>query len=427
MHERFETPNPELLTTALIADDFLSWGRARSLRGHNWFHDTVALLNAAARRFPEQWPLLGIDPRVIRRLDANRTTVTSENLLARPTEARDRAMPQAIVESIARHARTMPAPYPLLFLAAITIGARAEDLHALSFDALLPDPDDERFLILHFWQNKVRRWNTKPLLKTDPLHRGFIEAVAAQRTSLVERHGHATKYLFPVFNGEMEGFCTTTQSAQQFRRLCIEHEIRDEDGEIHRFGWHSLRHYRGTQMAQQGQDILAIMLELGHVSPDRAMTYVNRRLDLKKKALLEKGGGRFFTIEGEVDHHVAEFLLRKDATVATRVSGGACTLPHQLGDWCDHAHACLSCKHFRADASAVAHFESEREALVALVARQDAAVQSSDGTTPRTDSLLQSRVDRNRTALASVDNVLVAIRSKGEYTGKERRFRKPTS
>ena len=180
-------------------------------------------------------------------------------------------------------------------------------------------------------------------------------------------------------------------------------------------------------MAHAGQDILAIMLELGHVSPDMAMTYVNRRLDLKKKALLQKGGGRFFTIQGQVDDHVAELLIRKDSTIATRVAGGVCTLPHQLGDWCDHAHACLSCKHFRADGTALAHFESEQAALIALVAQQTAAVSQSDGTTPRTDRLLQSRADRNRAALVGVNNLLVAIRKKGEYVGTERRFRKPSS
>jgi integrase len=427
MCERFSAPSASLVNRELIENDFLAWGRARNLQGRNWFNDPVAMLNAAARRFPETWPVLNIDPRATRRLlGQGRTSVTSQNLLQRPAEPRSRAMPTPVVEAIANHARQMPPPCPLLFLAAIVVGARAEDLHALSFDALQPDPDDERFLILHFWQNKVRRWNTKPLLRTDPLHREFIQSVEQQRQRLIDRYGGPTKFLFPVFNGQMEGFCTPGWSSEQLRRLCIEHEIRGEDGKIHRFNWHSLRHYRGTQMAHQGQDVLAIMLELGHVSPDMAMTYANRRLDLKKKALLDKGGGQFFTIQGEVDSHVAELLLRKDSVIATRVAGGACTLPRQLGDWCDHAHACLSCKHFRADASAGAHFEAEREAIARLVAAQAEESSGQDGGMPRSGEILRTRLDRNRTALESVNNILVAIRKKTEYVGTESRFRRPS-
>jgi len=292
MHERFSDPNPAQINRVLIEDDFVAWGRARGLRGHNWFFDPVTMLHAAARQHPDTWPALSIDLRAIRRGRMERNTITTQNLLDRPE--RSRAMPHGVVEQIARHLQQIEAPFPLLFRTALTVGARAEDLHALTFDALRPDPHDDRFLLLHFWQNKVRRWNTKPLLKVDPLHRELIHGIEAQRQAVVERYGAPTKYLFPVFNGKMEGFCTPAWSAQRLRLMCAEHDIRGEDDQPHRFNWHSLRHYRGTQMAQQGQDILAIMLELGHVSPDMAMTYVNRRLDLRKKALLEKRGGQFF-------------------------------------------------------------------------------------------------------------------------------------
>jgi hypothetical protein len=204
----------------------------------------------------------------------------------------------------------------------------------------------------------------------------------------------------------------------------VEQDICDDDGKVHRFGWHSLRHYRGTQMAAQGHDVLAIMLELGHVSADMAMDYVNRKLDLKKKALIEKGGGRFINIEGEVDLRVAELLAKKDSLVATRVAGGVCTLPHQLGDWCDHAHACLSCKHFRADTSCVEHFQGEREAIAALVEQQDATAQSL-GHKPRSREVIRSRVERNKLALESVNTILTTIRKKGEYSGSTSRFMRP--
>jgi hypothetical protein len=428
MAERFEAPSPRLLTTQLIEDDMVAWGLARNIRGYNWLTDTLAFLNNAPRFFPREWHPLNIDKRIVRKLGRDRTTRTRANLFERGDAVRDRSMPPSIVEAIAAEVHRLPAPCPLLFLMAMTTGARAEDLHATLFDAVQPDPHDERFMVLHFWQNKVARWNSKPLLKTDPLHRQLLDAVESQRMAILQRHEKPTKYLFPSFNGSVEGFLEHQQTANLFRQLCIELDLRGDDGEIFRFGWHSLRHYRGTQMAQQGQDIVAIMLELGHVSPDMAMTYVNRRLDLKKRSLLAKGGGEFYTIRGRVDHHVEELLLKKNALVATRVAGGACMLPQQLGDWCDHAHACLSCKHFRADGRSADHFEAEHKALKVLVEEQDASLGTVDKTTkPRTAAVAQQRIDRNQKALVSVENILRAIRAKQEYSGTENRYRRPSS
>ena len=56
-------------------------------------------------------------------------------------------------------------------------------------------------------------------------------------------------------------------------------------------------------MAADGHDVLTIMMELGHTSPDMATVYVNNRLELKKTRSFDKGSGRFFTIEGEVDEN----------------------------------------------------------------------------------------------------------------------------
>jgi integrase len=428
MAERFDAPSPRVLTTQLIEDDMVAWGLARNIRGYNWLTDTLAFLDDAPRYFPREWRPLNIDKRIVRKLGRDRTTRTRANLFERADAVRDRSMPPRIVEAIATEVHRLPAPCPLLFLMAMTTGARAEDLHAVLFDAIQPDPHDDRFVVLHFWQNKVSRWNTKPLLKTDPMHKQVLEAVEAQRMAIIERYEKPTKYLFPSFNGSLEGFLDHKQTANLFRQLCIEIDLRADDGEMYRFRWHALRHYRGTQMAHQGQDILAIMLELGHVSPDMAMTYVNRRLDLKKRSLLAKGAGDFYTIRGRIDHHVEELLLKKNALVATRVAGGACMLPQQLGDWCDHAHACLSCKHFRADSRCADHFESERTALKVLVEEQDAALATVDKSAkPRTAAVAQQRVDRNQKALVSVENILRAIRANQDYSGTENRFRRPSS
>ena len=126
----------------------------------------------------------------------------------------------------------------------------------------------------------------------------------------------------------------------------IEQDIHDQDGNPWEFGWHGLRHFYGTELALQGHDIVLIQMELGHGSADMTMVYINRRLQLKKKALLEKGGGKFIDIKGHVDERMDELTMRKDAVLAVDVPGGVCALPGQVGEWCDHNRACLKCSNF---------------------------------------------------------------------------------
>jgi integrase len=93
------------------------------------------------------------------------------------------------------------------------------------------------------------------------------------------------------------------------------------------FGWHAFRHFYGTELALAGYDIHLIQMELGHASADMSMVYVNQRLRLRKKALLENGSGQFITIRGEVDNKIAELAMRKDAALTVDVPGGLCSLP----------------------------------------------------------------------------------------------------
>lgn len=137
-------------------------------------------------------------------------------------------------------------------------------------------------MLFTFWQNKVSRWNTKPLLKTDPAHRTMIELIEAQQDQIRQRYGHDTKYLFPVFYGKRESFLGHSWTLQELS-CASRRRIVDGDGKPFDFSWHPLRHHRGTQMAAEGHDILSIMFELGHASPDMASMYVNKRLDLKER------------------------------------------------------------------------------------------------------------------------------------------------
>lgn len=403
---------------------FIAWGNAQNHAGKNWYTDIVQLMRAAPILLPGQWPRLSLDKRATRKIRYKQAPDDPRNRLYASREGANRAAPPEALEAMVDKLDELPAPIPAIFMIGITTGARAEDLHALLFECLQPDPNDSRFMLFTYWQNKVSRWNTKPLLKTDPAHQTMIAMIEEQRKQVCQRHGQATKYLFPTFRGKRELFLGQNWTMQELKKLCVKHAIVDNEGKPFNFSWHPLRHHRGTQMAAEGHDILSIMFELGHASPDMASMYVNKRLDLKKKALLQKGGGQFFTIEGKVDETVGNLLVRKEAMTATRVCGGACTLPGQLGEWCEHAHACLTCKFFRADGGDIDHFRCERaELYVAIEGLEDEARGYEENGQKRMADITRKRLKRNKDAVQNTDTIIRSIEDNGLYKGAQSRYR----
>lgn len=424
MHEQFDKPRPELITDNLIEDRFVAWGNARESTGKNWFTDTLAMLNTAARTWPEQWPSLSVSNRAAKKIDK----VHYKQGLGRKghnQESANRAYSQETIDSIREALYGAPEPIEAIFSLILSTGIRAEDGHAILFDCLAEDPDDNDFMLLTFWQNKVRKWNVKPLHKTNSAHKELIAIIEAQRSSLIKRYSKPTKYLFPSFTGSKESFVAQSYTAHEIKRLCVKYGVLGGDGTPLSFSWHPLRHTKGTSLAKDGHDILSIMMELGHSSPDMATVYINNRLELKKKALLENGNGRFYTIEGKVDSKVSELLVRKDQISATRVCGGACSMPSQLGDWCEHANACYTCKHYRADAKDLGFFKGEQIAISHLIEDQQQEVRAlSDNGRNRMSQITERRLRKNKQVYKSLDKIINAIESDGQYQGENQQYKK---
>jgi hypothetical protein len=408
----------------MTMEKYLAWGNAHEAHGKNWYTDIVQLMRAAPILLPGQWPRIALDKRAVRHVRYKQAPDDARGRLYASREGANRAAPPEALAAMAAKLDELPEPIPAIFVIGLTTGARAEDLHALLFDCLQPDPHDKRFKLFTYWQNKVSRWNTKPLLVNDPAHAAMIRVIEHQRERIRQRHGRATKYLFPVFYGKRESFLGHNWTLQELKKLCLRHRIVDGEGRRFDFSWHPLRHHRGTQMAAQGHDILSIMFELGHASPDMASMYVNKRLELKKNTLLRKGGGQFYTIEGKVDDAVGDLLLRKETSMATRVSGGACTLPGQLGEWCEHAHACLTCRFFRADGGDVEHFQGERAKLYAGIENleQEARSYEENGQV-RMAAIARKRLQHNKDAVHNTDTIIRSIEESGLYKGAEQHFK----
>ncbi len=196
---------------------YLAWGNARNAAGKNWYTDIAQLLRAAPILLPEDWPAIGLDRRAVRRIKYKQAPDDPRNRLYASKEGANRAAPPEVVAKIMAHLDELPEPIPAIFTIGMVTGARAEDLHAILFDCLAPDPNDDRFMILTFWQNKVSRWNSKPLLKTDPAHKALIDSIESQRANILGKYGRETKYLFPQFYGKRESFLGHRGTPFRFR------------------------------------------------------------------------------------------------------------------------------------------------------------------------------------------------------------------
>lgn len=424
MHEKFERPSPSSITDVLIGDMFVDWGNAKGLYGRNWYTDTLAMLATAARKWPDIWPSLTVSGRSSKKI---KNVHYKEGLgrLGYAQEGGGRAYSQRIVDELYSAVKHAPSPTPCVFTLIMGAGMRSEDGHAILFDCLDEDPNDADFMLLTFWQSKVSKWNVKPLHKNNKDHAQIINAIEEQRSAVIKRHGKKTKYLFPVFNGTHESFTSPAYTMGEIKKQCVSTGVLSDDGSPLSFSWHPLRHTKGTSMAKDGHDILSIMMELGHASPDMATAYINNRLELKKKALLQNGGGRFYTIEGEVDESVANLLVRKGQIRATRVCGGACTMPAQIGDWCEHANACYTCKHYRADAKDVDFFKNEKGAVINLIEeQQEELVALQENQQSRMSEITGRRLAKNKEIYKRLNDIVSSIEADGQYQGREQQARK---
>ena len=420
--ERYMAPQIEHVTQTFISETFLNWGNARKLAGKNWYADVCNLVRYASSHLVDHgWPSLLLDKRDLRRVEGMWPGGRGYQLMVT-----ERTIPEEIVEQMFQKLDSLDGVLKRLLILGRYTGMRSADLHALDFDCLKDDPDDPRFMILTFFQSKEQRWNTKPLLREDAAHALVIMTIREQQAEVSRQWGHETKYLFPTRTGDGETPINGNYTRNAIKKWMLMEGIRTKDGAFWEFGWHGLRHFHGTELALQGHDIALIQMELGHGSADMTMVYINCRLHLKKKALLEKGGGRFIDIKGQVDDKMAGLAVRRDATLAVEVPGGLCSLPGQLGEWCEHNRACMTCIHFRADVDQLAFFDQEHAGITGTIARlkQEVAEYRQQGRT-RMAEIGEKRLAHNQALLINLTTIIATIKAEGSYRGNTRRYQRP--
>lgn len=147
LYEKYENPDPNKITNTLIEDDFIAWGNEKGLTGKNWWTDTVAMLNAAAKSYPNIWPKLSIQNRQSKKIKKVHYK-SGLGRIGHSNEGAGRSYSPRIVNEISQNIHKTPPPCAALFFLMLATGARCEDGHAILFDCLNNDPNDEQFMLL---------------------------------------------------------------------------------------------------------------------------------------------------------------------------------------------------------------------------------------------------------------------------------------
>lgn len=254
-----------------------------------------------------------------------------------------RFIPQEVLDQLNRHLDGLPAPLMRMMLLLQECGMRVNELCSLPFDCLLQDASGDWFLRLY--QSKMRKEHVIPITREG------VAVIQEQQKMSKETYGSACRYLFPRPKGLPFSQQTLRNALNQ---LAYERDIRDATGRLWHFQMHQFRHTVATRMLNLGVPLHIIQRFLGHTSLEMTRVYAHL-FDETLKEEYTKFRGKVVDVTGRVvvQDSVAdssELQWMKKNIQAQALPNGKCALPVVAGN-CPHANACLTCVHFRTDAT----------------------------------------------------------------------------
>lgn len=181
------------------------------------------------------------------------------------------------------------------------------------------------------------------------------------------------KYLFNTYEGKLKGKPLVKQTLlYTIKRLIVQKDIRDINGELYHFRLHSLRHTRAKEYVEQGMGISVIQQILGHRSLQMTVHYAT----VSENVLYEKWKNtedlELFKvdtatnelIEVDTSSNEGENLIRyeyvKKNLDAVRVPFGVCFKASKLPCKQQMNH-CLTCASFCTTIENIPEYEEEIE------------------------------------------------------------------
>lgn len=254
-------------------------------------------------------------------------------------------------------------------------GWRGTDILNLRYDNCLES----------IWNNKEEKYNyylCGEITKTGiaqlkiPIRNKVAEMIQKsidKAKELSTEENNLKKYLFNTYDGKMKGKPLAKQSLlNTIKRLIVQKDIRDANGELYHFRLHSLRHTRAKEYVEQGMGISVIQQILGHQSLQMTVHYAT----VSENVLYEKWRNtedlELFKvdtttnelIEVDISSTEGKNLIRyeyvKKNLDAVRVPFGVCFKASKLPCKQQMNH-CLTCASFCTTVENIPEYEEEIE------------------------------------------------------------------
>lgn len=201
----------------------------------------------------------------------------------------------------------------------------------------------------------------------------MVKKAIDKAKELSTEENNPKKYLFNTYEGKLKGTPLAKHSLlNTIKRLIVQKDIRDANGELYHFRLHSLRHTRAKEYVEQGMGISVIQQILGHQSLQMTVHYAT----VSENVLYEKWKNtedlELFKVDTttneliEVDTSSAESenLIRyeyvKKNLDAVRVPFGVCFKASKLPCKQQMNH-CLTCASFCTTVENIPEYEEEIE------------------------------------------------------------------
>lgn len=289
---------------------------------------------------------------------------------------RVRFVPEPILKQLDNNIKDLDRPqYIPIYILLRETGWRGTDILNLRYDNCLEQ----------IWNSKEQRYNyylCGEITKTGiaqlkiPIRDKVAEMVKKsidKAKELSTEENNPKKYLFNTYEGKLKGKPLSKQTLLlTIKRLIVQKDIRDVNGESYHFRLHSLRHTRAKEYVEQGMGISIIQQILGHQSLRMTVHYAT----VTENTLYEKWKNTedldLFRVNTETNRleqvdlnsddgkNVIRYEYVKKNLDAVRVPFGVCFKPSKLPCKQQMNH-CLTCASFCTTTENILEYEEEIE------------------------------------------------------------------
>jgi integrase len=276
-----------------------------------------------------------------------------------------RFIPQEILDQLHQHMEALDPPILRMLLILEECGMRISELCTMPLSCLMQDAAGDWFL--RYYQSKMKKEHSIPV------SREVVAVIQEQQQAVREQLGTGVRYLFPSERGHP---LKQVNFLNALNRLAYQKQICDGSGHLYRFQSHQFRHTLATRMINNGVPIQIIQRYLGHESLVMTQRYAEIYDQTLKEEFAKFRGkvvdvvGKVIEQEGSINSLDMQWF--KKNILAQSLPNGYCALPVVAGT-CPHANACLTCVHFRTDASFLRQHQAQLQETQQLiqVARQN--------------------------------------------------------